>query len=87
VKIITIIGARPQFIKAATVSRVITKRNEITSSESSKIKEIITYTGQHYDKNMSEAFFSDLKLPKSHIHLCIDSGTHAGQTGQVRRWI
>ena len=68
-KILTIIGARPQFIKAAKVSRAIAKHNEITRSDSSKIEEIIIHTGQHYDRNMSDDFFIEMKIPKPDYYL------------------
>ena len=55
-KILTILGARPQFIKAGTVSREIAKYDEI--------EEIIVHTGQHYDANMSDIFFEEMKIPK-----------------------
>ena len=56
-KIVTIVGARPQFIKSSTVSRAINKHNLVCRS-SNTIKEIIVHTGQHFDKNMSDIFFS-----------------------------
>ena len=72
-KILTIIGARPQFIKAATVSRAISKRNGIM--------EIIVHTGQHYDANMSDVFFDELHIPKPQYNLGIGGGSHGQQTG------
>lgn len=71
-KIVTIIGARPQFIKAATVTRAIKK--------SSNIKEIIVHTGQHYDDNMSTIFFDELNIPKPDYNLNVGSASHAYQT-------
>lgn len=74
-KIVTIIGARPQFIKAAAVSRVLKKYGDI--------REIIVHTGQHYDDNMSDVFFEELDIPKPDYHLGVGSGTHGVQTGRM----
>ena len=74
-KLLTIIGARPQFIKAATVSRVIQQRDDIT--------EILVHTGQHYDDNMSEVFFQQLDIAQPDYHLGIGSGRHGSQTGKM----
>ena len=73
-KIITIIGARPQFIKAAMVSRAISQ---------SGIKEDIIHTGQHFDKNMSEIFFEEMGIKKPFINLGIGGGTHGKNTGRM----
>ena len=73
-KIITIIGARPQIIKAAALSRA------ISTSFSNEITELIIHTGQHYDQNMSEVFFEELGIPKPTINLKIGSGSHGKQT-------
>ncbi len=69
-KIMTVVGARPQFIKAAAVSRRIRKYHT----------EILLHTGQHYDSNMPDIFFDELKIPKPDYQLGIGSGTHAKQT-------
>lgn len=74
----TIVGARPQFIKAAAVSRAITRHN--ASSPESCIVEKIIHTGQHYDDNMSKTFFDELDIPQPDYNLGVGSGTHAEQT-------
>lgn len=76
-KILTIVGARPQFVKAATLSRAIAKCPE------QKIREIIVHTGQHYDANMSDIFFAEMELARPHHHLNIGSGTHGAMTGKM----
>jgi UDP-N-acetylglucosamine 2-epimerase len=81
-KIITVIGARPQFIKAASVSRAIAENNRLSHSER-VIKEIVVHTGQHFDDNMSELFFRELDLPKPHYHLGVNSLSHGAMTGQM----
>lgn len=72
--IVTIIGARPQFIKAAIVSKALLKRN---------IEERILHTGQHYDEQMSDVFFRELGLPPYEKNLNVGSGTHAKQTADM----
>ncbi|MCP1198060.1 non-hydrolyzing UDP-N-acetylglucosamine 2-epimerase [Notoacmeibacter sp. MSK16QG-6] len=73
-KLVTIIGARPQFIKAATVSRVVADRAEI--------REMIVHTGQHYDANMSDVFFEELAIPKPDYNLGVGGGMHGSMTGR-----
>ena len=74
-KIITILGARPQFIKAGTVSREIAKYSEI--------QEVIVHTGQHFDANMSDIFFDEMKIPKPDYNLDINGLGHGAMTGQM----
>jgi UDP-GlcNAc3NAcA epimerase len=76
-KIVTVIGARPQIIKAAALSRAIrTKFND-------RIKEVIVHTGQHYDANMSQVFFDELGIPPADHNLGVGSGSHAKQTAMM----
>jgi len=74
-KILTILGARPQFIKASSVSRAISSYNEII--------EIIVHTGQHYDTNMSDIFFDEMKIQKPDYNLNINGLGHGAMTGQM----
>jgi len=78
-KILTILGARPQFIKAGAVSREIGKQQK----EGKNIKEIIVHTGQHYDKNMSDIFFEELRIPKPDYYLGVGGKSHGAMTGEV----
>lgn len=80
-KLLTIVGARPQFIKAATVSRAISSWNKAWTDK--QIEEIIVHTGQHYDANMSEVFFRDLAIPPPHHKMAVGSGSHGAQTGRM----
>jgi len=77
--IVSIIGARPQFIKAAAVSQAIIKHNK--NSPNCKIAEKIVHTGQHYDENMSQIFFDELHIPRPAVNLEVGSGPHGRQTG------
>ena len=79
-KIVTILGARPQFIKAATVSRAIQQYNV---ENNSIIQEIIVHTGQHYDANMSDVFFEEMQIPKPDYFLGIGGKSHGAMTGQM----
>lgn len=74
-KILTILGARPQFIKAGSVSREVANFSEI--------EEVIVHTGQHYDSNMSDIFFSEMKIPKPNYYLGIGNMTHGAMTGRM----
>lgn len=79
-KIVTIIGARPQFIKAAMVSRAIIKHNKEAGQP---ITELLLHTGQHYDENMSDIFFSQLEIPSPTWQLNIANGSHGDMTGRM----
>jgi UDP-GlcNAc3NAcA epimerase len=84
-KIATIIGARPQFIKAARVSRAIQGFNQAfrRSQSKNRIREILVHTGQHYDYLMDKVFFEELDLPKPDHHLGVGSGSQGKQTGMM----
>ena len=75
-KIVTIVGARPQFIKAAAVSREILKH-------AGSLDEVMVHTGQHYDPNMSQVFFDELEIPAPHYNLEISGGGHGAMTGRM----
>lgn len=72
-KIVTVVGARPQFIKASVVSAAL----------KSVCTEVLVHTGQHYDRNMSDVFFEELNIPKPAYNLGVGSGTHGHQTGEM----
>lgn len=73
-KIVTVVGARPQFIKAAAISRAILERPSV--------RELIVHTGQHFDANMSDVFFEQLGIPRPAHHLGIGGGSHGAMTGR-----
>lgn len=81
-KILTIVGARPQFIKAAVVSRAIAKYNK-EASDRENIEELLVHTGQHYDDNMSDVFFREMQIPEPSYHLGIGGGSHGAMTGRM----
>lgn len=72
-KIVTIVGARPQFIKIAPVSRVLRQG----------VREVLVHTGQHYDYNMAGVFFEELDIPRPDYNLGVGSGYHGQQTGNM----
>lgn len=74
-KIVSVVGARPQFVKAAVVSRALQQRPEV--------QEALLHTGQHYDKNMSQVFFEELEIPQPEYNLGIGGGTHGQNTGRM----
>lgn len=75
IRLLTVVGARPQFIKAASLSRTIAQRVGVS--------ELILHTGQHYDDNMSKVFFDELKMPPPDLNLQVGSGSHAKQTASM----
>jgi|DewCreStandDraft_4_1066084.scaffolds.fasta_scaffold75660_2 UDP-GlcNAc3NAcA epimerase len=75
IKILTVLGARPQFIKAAALSRVFSTKTEF--------REVIVHTGQHFDENMSEIFFNELSIPRPAYNLNIHSLSHGAMTGYM----
>lgn len=74
-RLVTVVGARPQFVKAAAVSRAI--------AAGGKIDEILVHTGQHYDDNMSEVFFRELAIPAPAHHLGLGGSSHGAMTGRM----
>src|SRR5579875_2240380 len=74
-KIVTVVGARPQFIKAAAISRAFRHHPEID--------EVLVHTGQHYDDNMSDVFFRELGIPTPKHHLDIRANGHGAMTGRM----
>src|SRR5215831_4814493 len=74
-RILTVVGARPQFVKAAAISRAITARDGIS--------EMLVHTGQHFDPDMSQVFFEDLGLEPPRINLGIHGGSHGNMTGKM----
>ena len=77
IRLLTIIGARPQIIKAAAISRA------INNHFAYEIEEHILHTGQHYDTNMSSVFFDELGIPQPHYNLHVGSGSHGMQTARI----
>jgi UDP-GlcNAc3NAcA epimerase len=74
-KIVTVVGARPQFVKAAVLSRLCARIGDL--------EEIIIHTGQHYDRSLSAVFFEDMSIPEPHYQLSIGSGPHGAMTGRM----
>jgi len=91
--ILIVVGARPNFMKAAPILEAINAHNARMSADSADrherpaetIRHILVHTGQHYDDRMSGSFFSDLKLPPPDVHLGVGSGSHAVQTAEIMK--
>lgn len=93
-KIITVVGARPNFMKAAPIIAAIRTRNERPAAPHSLngggnyqliLHNVLVHTGQHYDEAMSDRFFADLNIPKPDAHLGVGSGSHAAQTAEIMK--
>src|SRR5258708_10490287 len=92
-KILTVVCARPNFMKAAPILAAINEHNEKLAADSADqpprrgetIRHMLVHTGQHYDELMSGSFFSDLNLPKQDIYLGAGSGSHAVQTAEIMK--
>src|ERR1700760_248717 len=90
-KIMSVVGARPNFMKVAPLIAAVDRHNANVSAGVSgqggaePIRHILVHTGQHYDQLMSDAFFTDLNLPQPDVHLGVGSGSHANQTADVMK--
>jgi UDP-GlcNAc3NAcA epimerase len=82
-KIVSIVGARPQFIKVAPVARAIAKHNQLNKLNKLTITSVLVHTGQHYDIELSKIFFDELGIPKPDYNLGVGSDTHARQTARM----
>ena len=78
IRILTVVGARPQFIKAAVLSRLIR-----SPEYRDRFQEVLVHTGQHYDDNMSEVFFREMEIPRPDVNLNVGSGSHGRMTGEM----
>lgn len=86
IKLMSIAGARPNFMKLASIARAVDLYNQQTSvTNNTKINHIIVHTGQHYDNKMSESFFTDLGIPEPDINLEVGSASHAVQTAEIMK--
>lgn len=79
-KILTVVGARPQFVKAAVVSRAVAQLN---ARAPGSVREVLVHTGQHFDANMSDVFFDEMRIPRPDHHLGIGGGSHGAMTGRM----
>ena len=80
--VLSIVGARPQFVKAAMVVEAVRAHNRLATT-GSRLRHTLVHTGQHYDRNLSDVFFKQMPLPKPKYNLGVGSGTHGEQTGKL----
>jgi UDP-N-acetylglucosamine 2-epimerase len=79
-RIVSIVGARPQFVKLAPICRAVDRRNR---THAEQIQHVIVHTGQHYDPELSDVFFEELEIPRADVNLGVGSGPHGRQTGRM----
>jgi len=84
-KILIVVGARPNFMKAAPILKAIREFNAIRGGRAESLSAVLVHTGQHYDAKMSDTFFADLQMPQPDVFLAAGSGTHAEQTAAVMK--
>ena len=84
-KLLIVVGARPNFMKAAPILKAVCEFNAIRGEWTESIVPILVHTGQHYDWQMSDAFFADLQLPPPDVFLGAGSGSHTAQTAEVMK--
>ena len=90
-KVMSVVGARPNFMKVAPIIAAIHSHNEKVARDQGNqpspelISHVLVHTGQHYDQRMSDSFFADLNLPMPDVHLGVGSGSHAAQTAEIMR--
>jgi UDP-N-acetylglucosamine 2-epimerase (non-hydrolysing) len=83
-KVIHVVGARPNFMKIAPIIEAVRTHNSICR-ESDRIEQVLVHTGQHYDERMSKSFFDDLEIPKPDVNLEVGSSSHAEQTAEIMK--
>jgi UDP-N-acetylglucosamine 2-epimerase (non-hydrolysing)/UDP-GlcNAc3NAcA epimerase len=81
--ILTVVGARPQFVKSAMVADAFRRAQHAGTTSGAGVREVLVHTGQHYDAEMSDIFFRELRLPAPRYHLGVGSGLHGQQTGRM----
>ena len=84
-KLMSIAGARPNFMKIASIADAVREYNNAERNSAGKIQHIIVHTGQHYDQKMSQSFFDQLGIPEPDINLGVGSGSHARQTADIMK--
>lgn len=85
IKLMSVAGARPNFMKLASIAHAVHAHNASESGQTPSIRHIIVHTGQHYDEKMSHQFFDELAIPKPDIDLGVGSGSHASQTAEIMK--